>query len=105
MFHKEIPETKVFVPGKKQIKDSVCKAYSVDIRSLDGIHRGATNEPRNVAIYLTRFLRRDSLKVIGKDFKIPNYSSVSSIIEKMKVIIVNNRKLKKQVDKIRKNLC
>ena len=105
LFHKEIPETKVFVPGKKQIKDSVCKVYSVDIRLLYGIHRGVTNEPRNVAIYLTRFLRRDSLKVIGKDFKIPNYSSVSSIIEKMKVNLVNNRKLKKQVDEIRKNLC
>ncbi|MCP4270062.1 MAG: transposase [Candidatus Brocadiaceae bacterium] len=100
----EIPEIKVLVPSKKKIKDSVCKLYSVNIRSLYGIHRGVTNEARNVAIYLTRLLRRDSLKEIGKEFKIPNYSSVSSIIEKMKVDIASNKKLKKQVDKVRKIL-
>ena len=100
----EIPETKVLVPSKKKIKDSVCKVYSVDIRSLYGIHRGITNEARNVAIYLTRLLRRDSLKETGKEFKVSNYSSVSSIIEKVKVDIVSNKKLKKQVDKVRKML-
>lgn len=105
LFQEEIPETKVLVPSKEKIKDSVCKVYSVDIRSLYGIHRGLTNEARNVAIYLTRLLRRDSLKEIGKEFKIPNYSSVSSIIENMKVNIVSKKKLKKQVDKIRKYLC
>ncbi len=97
----EIPETKVLVPSKKKIKDSVCEVYRVDIRSLHGIHRGVTNEARNVAIYLTRLLRRDSLKEIGKEFKVSNYSSVSSIIEKMKVGLVSNKKLKKQVDKVR----
>ena len=35
----EIPETKVLVPSKERIKDSVCKAYSVDIRTLFGTHR------------------------------------------------------------------
>ncbi|MCP4264993.1 MAG: hypothetical protein GY777_05355 [Candidatus Brocadiaceae bacterium] len=54
-----------------------------------------------MAIYLTRLLRRDSLKEIGKEFKVSNYSSVSSIIEKMKVGLVSNKKLKKQVDKVR----
>ena len=69
-----------------------------------GIHRGVTNEARNVAVYLTRMLRRDSLKEIGKAFKVFNYSSVSSIIEKMGVDLVSNKKLKKQVDKVRKIL-
>ena len=100
----EIPETKILVFNKKRIKDSVCKVYRVDIRSLYGIHRGVTNEARNTAIYLTRVLRRDSLKEIGKEFKISNYSSVSSIIEKMKADLVSNKKLKKQVDKVRKIL-
>lgn len=71
--------------------------------SLYGIHRGVTNEARNTAIYLTRLLRRDSLKEIGKEFKIFNYSSVSSIIKKMKVEIISSKKLKK-VEKIRKDL-
>ncbi len=55
-------------------------------------------------IYLTRLLRRDSLKETEKEFKIPNYSSVSSIIEKMKVDLVSSKKLKKQTDKVRKIL-
>ena len=64
-----------------------------------------TNEAGNAAIYLTRLLRRDSLKEIGTAFKISNYSNVSSIIEKAKVDIVSNKKLKKQVGKIRKDIC
>ncbi len=58
----EIPEAKVLVPGKKKIKESVCNVFSVDTKSLYGIHRGVTNEARNVAVYLSRLLRRDSLK-------------------------------------------
>jgi REP element-mobilizing transposase RayT len=104
LLQEEIPEIKVFVPSKKKIKDSVCKIYNVDIKSLYGIHRGVTNEARNAAIYLTRLLRRDTLKEIGKEFKIYNYSSVSSIIEKMKAGLVSNKKLKKQVENIRKDL-
>ncbi len=103
-FQEEIPETKILVPSMKKIKDSVCKVYRVDIRSLNGVHRGVTNEARNAAIYLTRLLRRDTLKEIGKEFKISNYSSVSSIIEKTKVDLVCNKNLKKQVGNIRKRL-
>jgi chromosomal replication initiation ATPase DnaA len=82
----------------------VQREYKVDIASLYGIRRGIINEPRNVAVYLTRFLRCDSLKEIGKEFKVPNYSSISSIIESMKVNLAGNKKLKKQVDKIKRNL-
>ncbi len=104
LLQEEIPETKVLVSGKEKIKESVCRVFGVDIRSLYGVHRGVTNEARNVAIYLTRLLRRDSLKEIGKEFKISSYSSVSSIIEKMKIDVVNNKKIKKQVQKARKSL-
>ncbi len=49
-------------------------------------------------------MTHDSLKEIGKEFKVSNYSSISSIIEKMRVDLVSNKKLKKQVDKVRKIL-
>ena len=65
-------------------------------KSLNGIRRGIINEPGNVAIYLTRCLRHDSLKEIGKEFDVPNYSSVSSIIESMKANLAGNKKLKKR---------
>ncbi len=57
-----------------------------------------------MAVYLTRLLRHDSLKEIGKEFNISNYSSVSSIIENVKVDMVSNKKLKKQVDTVIKML-
>ncbi len=37
-FQEEISETKVLVHGKKKINDSVSKVYSVEIRSLYGVH-------------------------------------------------------------------
>jgi REP element-mobilizing transposase RayT len=104
LFKEEIPETKALVPCREKIKLAVCKVYKVDITSLYGIRRGIANEPRNVAIYLTRCLRRDSLKEIGKEFKVPNYSSVSSIIESMKANLASNKKLRKRVDEIKRNL-
>jgi len=100
LFKEEIPESKALIPDRDKIRLAVCKAYKVDIASLYGIRRGIINEPRNAAIYLTRFLRHDTLKEIGKEFKIPNYSSVSSIVESMKVNLSVNKKLKKQIDKI-----
>ncbi|MBS1258199.1 MAG: Chromosomal replication initiator protein DnaA [Candidatus Scalindua arabica] len=103
-FKEEIPESKALIPDKEKIRFTVCKAYKVDIASLYGIRRGIINKPRNVAIYLTRCLRRDSLKEIGKEFKVPNYSSVSSIIESMKANLAGNKKLRKQVDKIKRDL-
>lgn len=104
LFKEEIPESKVLVPGRNKIKLAICREYKVDIASLSGIRRGVANEPRNVAIYLTRYLRSDSFKEIGKEFKVPNYSSVSSIIENMKANLAGNKRLKKQVDKIKKIL-
>ena len=104
MFKEEIPESKVLIPSREKIKLAICREYKVDIASLYGIRRGIINESRNVAVYLTRFLRRDSLKEIGKEFKVPNYSSVSSIIESMKANLASNKKLRKRVDEIKRNL-
>jgi hypothetical protein len=46
--------------------------------------RSVFDEPRDVAIYLTRRLRGDSLKQIGEQFQVRKYSSVSSVIEQRK---------------------
>ena len=104
LYKEEIPETKELFPDKEKIRFMVCKEYKVKMSQLYGIRRGVVNEPRNVAIYLTRYLRRDSLKEIGKEFKVAKYSSVSSIIEGVKSNLVRDKKLKKQVDNIKKDL-
>ena len=62
--------------------------------------RGYFNEPRNVAIYLARRLRGETLKDVGREFGIEKYSTVSSIVEKVKGEIRDNRNLKNRVKKL-----
>jgi putative transposase len=83
--HEEIPESKLLAPDLKQIKEAICKAYQVNEDDLLSSRRGIINEPRNVAIYLTRLLRRETLTEIGKEFHLNRYSSVSSAIKRTKV--------------------
>lgn len=52
---------------------------------------------------LSRCMRRlkgHSLKEIGKEFKMKKYSSVSSVIERMKSQISKDRNLRKHVEKL-----
>ena len=57
-------------------------------------------EPRNVADYLTRRLRHDSLRKIAAEFKMKKYSTVSSIVKRVKVRTGTDRKFKKRIDEI-----
>ena len=58
------------------------------------------NEPRNVAIYLIRRLRGESLKRIGREFHITKYRSVSSVIERMEALVSTNRRVKERVEEL-----
>ena len=62
--------------------------------------RGLFNEPHNVAIYLNRRLRGDSLKHIAEQFQVKKYSSVSSVIERMKAAIENDRRLRSRIENL-----
>ena len=46
--------------------------------------RGYFNEPGNIGVYLIRYLRNDTLKQVGERFGIEKYSTVSSIVERVK---------------------
>ena len=69
--------------------------------------RGYFNEPRNVAVYLIRHLRNDTLKQVGEQFGIEKYSTVSSIVERVKYEMKADKVLKKRIqdlaDKISKS--
>jgi chromosomal replication initiation ATPase DnaA len=67
--------------------------------------RGAFNEPRNIAIFLFRTLRRDRLQKIGSRFGIQYYSSVSSAIERGKARMARDRRLKQRVDTLVEMIC
>lgn len=62
--------------------------------------KGELNEATNVVVYLMRRLWHDSLKEIGSNFQMVKYSSVSSIIERMKKKLSKDRNLKKRMEKV-----
>jgi chromosomal replication initiation ATPase DnaA len=76
----------------------------VEEGALTFTRRGVTNEPRNAAIYLMRHLRGDSLEEIGREFKVTKYSSVSSVIERMKERIAKNRSLKTRIERLKEEI-
>jgi putative transposase len=61
--HTEIPKSKLLAPSSDQIKQLVCQSYHVHKEDLLKSRRGTYNEPRNVAIYLTRQLRGENKEV------------------------------------------
>lgn len=95
----EIPQSRELAPEVDHIKMVVSRFYGIDQEELLHSRRGVFNEPRNIAIYLTRCLRGDSLRRMGEDFEIEKYSSVSSIIEKTKRRMAEDRKLRVRIEK------
>jgi len=96
----EVPQSQELAPDPYQIQKIVCEYYRIDKEELFSSRRGIFNEPRNIAIYLTRRLRGDSLKQIGVHFKLKKYSSVSSIIERMNEAIAKDQKLRNRIEKL-----
>jgi hypothetical protein len=99
---KEVPESVHLAPDISLIKTVVCVYYKIQESVLQRGRRGVSNEPRDVAIYLTRLLRKEGLREIGIEFGLGNYSSVSSAVDRVKSLMVNNKKLKAKVDKVKK---
>jgi hypothetical protein len=66
--------------------------------------RDISNKPRNVAVYLIRHLRNDTLKQVGEQFGIKKYSTVSSIFERVKYEMKADRGLKKRIQNLAENI-
>ena len=96
----EVPQSKELAPEPGQIKRAVCQSYRINEAELLVSRRGVFNEPRNVAIYLTRRLRGDRLRQIAEQYQMRKYSSVSSVIERMKVLLTKDPKLRLRVEKL-----
>ena len=58
----EVPESKRLAPTSDTIISSVCAYYGVSFNELLITRRGIFNEPRNIAVYLLRQIRGESLK-------------------------------------------
>jgi chromosomal replication initiation ATPase DnaA len=103
--HREVPESRVLAPPAEDILKGVCEAYGVGKDELFSSRRGRFNEARNIAIYLTRELRRATLDDICGPFRMGRYSSVSSAIGRVRVQLARDQKLEKRVQKIMGELC
>jgi chromosomal replication initiation ATPase DnaA len=71
----------------ESIVTAVCAACDVSTERLASSARGVTNEPRDIAIYLARSLRGDSLNAIGAYFGIEKYSTVGSAVSRVRTRI------------------
>jgi len=96
----EVPQSNELAPDVDQIIRSVSRFYRMSPEELVHSRRGHFNEPRNVAIYLIRKLRGDTLKETGDYFGIDNYSSVSSVVGRMRVLMVKDAIIRGRVEKL-----
>ena len=100
----EIPELKKLAPNVDIIIQEVCKYYSVSFKDLLITKRGWLNKPRNIAIYLIRFMRSEQLLKIADIFNIRGYSTVSSIIQRIGDSRKKDTKIFKEIDFIMKKI-
>jgi REP element-mobilizing transposase RayT len=98
--NRDMPSSRELLPDKQRILEVVCKFYDITASDILKMRRGKMNEARNAAIYLTRRLRRDTLKEIGAQFGIDSDSAVSSVMERMKKKLAGDRKFSLRLDKI-----
>ena len=94
---KEIPESGNLAPDIELIKEMVCEYFNIPPRTLCRAKRQSYNEPRNMAIYLSRYLRNDSLKRISKEYLLGSESSVSSILNSIREMIINDPEVENKV--------
>jgi putative transposase len=69
-----------------------------------GTRRGISNEPRNIAVYLLRQIRGETLYNIGEQFNIKAYSTISSIIRRVSRLKKEDRRINKQIRKIQDSI-
>ena len=80
------------------------KSGSIIEKDLLTAQRGKSNEPRNVAIYLCRVLRNDTLMELGHAYGMTGYSPAGSAVERVKKKLSKDRKLLKRIEKIKQFL-
>ena len=100
--HKQVPDSDQLAPKIEQIKSAVCQHYGIATDQLMHSVRGISNEPRNVAIYLTRVLRQDGLMEISTAFGMQGYSSASSAVARVKSKLSGDKLFQKRIFAIEK---
>lgn len=87
-------------PDPNRMLEAVAKLYKVRIDNLHISRRGYFNEARNVAIYLMRRLRGDTLKEVGEVFGINKNSTVSSCVDRVKYEMSRDKGIRLRVEEL-----
>ncbi len=101
---KEIPDLKILTPDPDEIIEKVCRFYKVDRADLLITKRGWFNKPRNIAIYLIRFICNEKLTEIADKFNMNTYSAVSNIIQRVATLRKEDKKIDKEIKLLTKKL-
>jgi putative transposase len=99
--HSQVPDSGQLAPTMAKIQDAVCQYYGISVDELMQGKRGVGNEPRSVALYLVRTLRREGLLEISTAFGIRGYSSASSVIERTVKRLATDQGFQKRVAEIK----
>jgi putative transposase len=100
--HEEIPQSRYLEPTIEDIKKITSKMYKTDMERLSKSRRGIPNEARNVAVYLARCYTGKKLEEIGSAFAIAKYSTVSSIVGKIREQRRSDKALAKRMLQVEK---
>jgi REP element-mobilizing transposase RayT len=101
---KEMPQVKELFLDKSWIEKNVCHVYQIEGSELMKSRRGNHNEARNVAIYLLRKHTGASLRDISFSFGMNSYSSVSSVIMRIKQEMEGDKELRQRMAAVEKLL-
>ncbi|MBW2202216.1 MAG: transposase [Deltaproteobacteria bacterium] len=94
---KEITASKGLAPDTERIISEVSQHYEASSSEITAVRRGIENEPRDVAIYLIRSMRSDPLMRIGERFGLTQYSSVSSVVLRVKAKLQKDKRFKERL--------
>ncbi len=101
---RQVPQSVHLAPTRQEILREICRLYDVDEHHLITVRRGQKNEARNVAIYLCRVLRNDTLRDIGQAFGMTGYSPAGSAVERVRRELSKDRTLQKKIESIKESL-
>ena len=79
----------------------VSNYYNVRPTKLKAVQRGMENEPRDVAMYLIRSMRAEPLMSVGVNFGLTQYSSVSSVVMRVKAKLQKNSEFKDRLNRVK----
>ncbi len=100
--NKDIPESVNLAPDLEVIRKIVSEYYKIAPGNLYREKRRSYNEPRDIAIYMSRYLRNDSLMQISNDYLLGNESSVSSILNSINELIKSDPLIENKVAELKR---